>query len=172
MTAYQPYFTERQLKLDLDTEFMHDLTTTKGIAMQTLAKQRGFTLTEVMITVAIIGIIAAIAIPQYAEYSKRSKTTEATTALADLRIKMEQYYQDNRTYEDGDVDAPCAPAQPLQFFDVSCESRSATAFTLTATGKNDMAGYEYTIDQAGNKTSELADGSSGNCWLTAKNSSC
>lgn len=140
--------------------------------MQILVKQRGFTLTEVMITVAIIGIIAAIAIPQYADYAKRAKTTEATTALADLRIKMEQYYQDYRTYEDGDVDAPCTPTQPLQFFDVSCESQSATAFTLQAIGKNDMTGYSYSVDQANNKTSTLADGSSGNCWLTAKNSGC
>lgn len=153
--------------LDLDTSLMHDLTTAKGNTMQTSVKQRGFTLTEVMITVAIVGIIAAIAIPQYAKYAKRAKTTEATTALSDLRIRMEQFYQDNRTY----VDGPCIPAENLKFFAVACDT-DATTFTITASGTAEMTGYEYTVDQANNKTSELSDGSSGPCWLTAEDSSC
>ena len=60
--------------------------------------KQGFTLIEVMITVAIIAILAAIAVPNYTDYVTRSKFTEAHGMLADLRVKMEQYYMDNRRY--------------------------------------------------------------------------
>ncbi len=60
--------------------------------------QRGFTLIELMIVVAIIGILAAIAIPQFAEYRVRAFNS---TALADLRNIMtaeEAYFADNQAY--------------------------------------------------------------------------
>ncbi len=62
------------------------------------SRAAGFTLIEVMITVAIIGILAAIALPAYFTYIKRSRIIEATTALGDIRSQMEKYYMDNRTY--------------------------------------------------------------------------
>jgi len=59
---------------------------------------RGFTLLEVMITVAIVGILAAIALPSYADYVTRGRITEATTGLSNLRQLSEQYFLDNRSY--------------------------------------------------------------------------
>ena len=61
----------------------------------------GFTLIEVMITVAIVAILGAIAVPSYNEYVQRARITEATSALSDMRNKMEQYFQDNRTWTPG-----------------------------------------------------------------------
>ena len=61
-------------------------------------RPRGFTLIELMIAVAIIAILAAIAIPSYSDYVRRSRITEAMSALSGMRVKMEQYFQDNRTY--------------------------------------------------------------------------
>jgi len=77
--------------------------------------QRGFTLIELMIVVAIIAILSTIAYPAYTDYITRGKITEATSALASKRILMEQFFQDNRTYAS-------APA---------CNSDTATSSNFT-----------------------------------------
>ncbi len=58
----------------------------------------GFTLIEVMITVAVVAIIAAVALPNYFDYIARSRLVEAKTNLADMRTRLEQFFLDNRTY--------------------------------------------------------------------------
>lgn len=158
---------------DLQEMDMRNLTSTaaqKNSPNRPLA-QTGFTLIELIIVVAVIGILASIAIPSYHDYIKRGKAAEATSNLATLRVKMEQHFQDNRTYENG----PCEPVTGAQYFTYSCSvTPSATAYTLKATGiaAQGMADFEFTLDQSNAKTSKF-DGTVGaSCWLTKKGGTC
>jgi len=54
--------------------------------------QKGFTLIELMIVVAIIGILAAIAIPAYQDYTTRAKVTEAVNAMAPAKTSVSEFY--------------------------------------------------------------------------------
>lgn len=60
-------------------------------------KQQGFTLIELMIVVAIIGILAAIAIPAYQDYTVRAKMSEAITAAAPAKTGVSEFYQSEGT---------------------------------------------------------------------------
>ena len=127
------------------------------------AAQKGFTLIELMGVVAIIGILAAIAMPQYTQYVERARATEATSALADMRIGMEQFFQDNRTYVGGSCAAPIGAN--LQFFAFNCSvPATATLYTLSAVGVAGMVGYQYNIDQNNLRTSATPGSGGGNCW--------
>jgi len=59
--------------------------------------QQGFTLIELMIVVAIIGILAAVAIPAYQDYTARAQAAEAATLLAGLKTPIVEYYSTNGT---------------------------------------------------------------------------
>lgn len=146
-------------------------------------KQKGFTLIELLVVVAIIGIISAIALPIYSSYMVRGKLAEAPTNLANFRIQMEQYYQDNRSY--GTAGGTCGngttPALPTgKYFSYSCTVGSTTdSYTATAASNANMgignAGdYTYTVDSSNNqKTTKFAGSSvSYSCWITKSGDSC
>ena len=145
----------------------------------------GFTLIELMITVAIVGILAAVAMPSYKNYVRRGQQPEAFNALSDYRTKMEQYYQDNRNY--GSAANKCADGATasswntfptsLKYFTYTCAANTATgdstqqSYTVTATGNTGtlVANDVYTIDQSGNRATTKFKGGSvtAACWLTS-----
>ncbi|MEJ8858349.1 type IV pilin protein [Variovorax robiniae] len=146
-------------------------------------RSRGFTLIEVMITVAIIAILASVAVPSYKDYIRRGQQPEAFNALSDFRAKMEQYYQDNRGYGTG-TSTTCAPDSTASSwnafaatarFGYVCATDGATqqSYTITATGTaGQVNGDKYRIDQLGNRTTTKFKGAtvSANCWLTSSSS--
>ena len=137
-------------------------------------RRQGFTLVEVMVVVAIVGILASVALPAYSDYVIRGKIPDATSLLSTKRVQLEQFFQDNRTY----VGAPSCTDDSTSspYFDFSCTAQTATAFTLQAAGKGTMAGFSYTIDQAAAKTSAItASGwaaESSSCWIIRKGGAC
>lgn len=144
------------------------------------AQTRGFTLVEILITIAIVGILSAIALPAYRDHLTRGRIPEATSGLAIKQGQIEQFFMDRRTYVSATA---CADDTAGKFFDFSCDDSSnattatASAFTLTAKGKGAMEGFSYTINQDGAKTtSALPSGwttpSPNNCWATKKDGSC
>jgi type IV pilus assembly protein PilE len=150
--------------------------------MQTARQNFGFTLIEIMIVVAIIGILAAIAIPQYTSYVRRSQITEATSGLSEMRVKMEQYFQDNRSYDGtpaacGAAGTSVAAAPVGKFFTFTCPTKTAIAYTVQAEGIGQLAGLKLTVDQNNvRKTVAVPSGwtmpSPDTCWVTSKTGSC
>lgn len=140
-------------------------------------RQAAFTLLEVMITVAIVGILAMVALPSYKEYIQRSKIIDATSKLGDFRTQQEKYYLDNRTYigVGGQCGVPDPPVGASDPFAITCVPLTASTYLITATGRaaSDMAGFSYTVDQANQRTSSGPGWVSGsNCWAVRKNGNC
>ncbi len=142
-----------------------------------LAVARGFTLIEMMITVAIIGILASIALPSYQEYVMRGYLVDATNTLADLRARLEQHYQDNRTYATvGAFTSPCTVILAQGKFTFSCTTPATDkVYTITAVGSGPVSGFSYTIDQSNTRTSTTPTawgGTNKPCWITRKGGTC
>ena len=138
-----------------------------------MKKHSGFTLIEIMIVVAIIGIVSAIAIPSYTQYILRGKLAEAHASLLALRTQAEQYFQDHRTF----VGFPCA-AVDTKYFTYSCPTLTPDTYTIRAAGvaAQGTGDFAYTIDQANTRATagKPADWSApaGNCWVMKKNGQC
>jgi len=131
--------------------------------------QYGFSLIEVMVVVAIIGLLASIAVPGYQDYVRSGNAAEAPANLANCRVQAEQFFQDNFTY----VGFVCVPSD-ARFFDYVIDNQSATTYTLRAAGRaaQNMGNFEFTVNQDNAKTSRFDGATGSSCWLTSSSGSC
>jgi type IV pilus assembly protein PilE len=130
---------------------------------------KGFTLIELMIVVAIIGILASIAYPSYLEYVKKSNRAEATVVLMESAQALERFYSVNGSYLDSGSVASVfptnVPASGVGNYTVAATG-ARNSFTLTATPTGSMSGDDcgnLSITHSGVKG---ASGSKGvaDCW--------
>jgi type IV pilus assembly protein PilE len=145
---------------------------------------RGFTMIELMIVIAVIGILSAIAMPQYNQYVLRGKLTEAVTQLSDLRVRLEQSYQDNRNF--GPNAAACTVVMPttpaVKFFTYTCTTgATGQTYLLTATsragnGLGAAGQFVYTVTEADVRATTLFQGVAPApavaCWITTRGAGC
>lgn len=134
--------------------------------------RHGFTLIEVMITVAIVAVLAAIALPAYGDYIQRSRVPQALDGLSSYATRMEQRFQDVGRYANDDgacaVALPTLPTPANFVFACSIDDAAGQEFTATATGQGTMAGYAYSINHLGlRRTVDHPKGEPAeNCWST------
>lgn len=147
-----------------------------------MKKETGFSLVELLIVVAVIGILAGIAIPNYTEYVQRAKVNEALSALSQMATKMEQHFQDSRDYTNACALAGTAAVAALPSntsnFDFSCPTKNATTYIARATGKGSMINFIYEIEPNGVKRTNGVGGGWNNagmpktCWVVSKSGGC
>lgn len=119
--------------------------------------QKGFTLIELMVTLAILGILAAIAIPAYNGYITTARMSEAQNNLAALRLAEEEYFLENNEYFEGantaaietDSDNLWAATKGDGGFNFDYVVTLSSGWTATATGKTgtSVAGKSVTISK-------------------------
>lgn len=116
---------------------------------------KGFTLVEVIIVVAIIGLLSAIAYPSYEDYVIRGKRADAMGALMNASQAMERYKVNNYDYDVGsNLSSVFATQVPVEggdaYYDLTIES-TATTYTITATPTGSLAGKDdpLTLTHAG-----------------------
>lgn len=128
-----------------------------------MKKQNGFTLMELMIAVAIVGVLAAIALPAYTEHVQRTRRSDGQAALLNLAARMEHYFTENNTYVGATLaNVGSNAASPEAYYTLGISNLSGTTYTLTATpqgAQGDDSCGALTINQANVKLPTTT-----NCW--------
>ena len=129
--------------------------------MSPARRASGFSLIEIMVVVAVIGILAAIALPSYNEHVRKTRRAAGGACATVVAQQMERFYTANLTYEGAAADTAVCRDNALDFYNIAVATGART-FTVTATPAGAQSGDScgaLTVNQAGAKT-PATDG----CW--------
>ncbi|RMX07993.1 type IV pilin protein [Corticibacter populi] len=131
-------------------------------------RQIGFTLIELMITVAIVGILAAIAYPNYQEYVYRSRRVEGQSLLHDAAARQERFRAQNGVYATDLSKLNMPLTSENGYYTLSDDSGTSTNYKLKATRAGAQAGDkkcgDFTLDASGVKGMAGGTRSASDCW--------
>ncbi|MDI3325249.1 type IV pilin protein [Pontibacterium granulatum] len=131
-------------------------------------KNRGFSLIELMITVAILGIIAAVAYPSYVDYVQDARRADGQGAMLEAAQWMERQFTVDGTYLDGDGNSRDVSAYNTDFYNITVSASTASTFTVqgapTGAQASDDCGT-LSITNIGVKSATDGDGNAvADCW--------
>lgn len=142
--------------------------------MKAKQKQQGFTLIELMIVVAIIGILAAVAIPSYQDYTARAQVSEALSLASGFKTGLAEYYQSQGDFTTS-LKATQFGSTISGKYVSSIELRNANASYIDIVATMKAAGSGVASEIAGKQVwmsaSDGVDGSGGRQWTCNSGSS-
>ena len=132
------------------------------------AHSRGFTLIELMIAIAIVGILVAVAVPAYQDSVRKARRGQAKADLMDISQQAERFRTVNGTYVGFDIPAglQVSPRQGTAYYTIAIAGRTVNGYTLSATPQGpqtqDSLCGTLGLNAAGGKTAATSDIS--RCW--------